>query len=104
MVPSRMALWMRGVGVGAIVSLSVMLAGCFVETADVVIDEEDVTETASELGETTAGDEIEGHTGEPQKDPDPVPWHFHVGRQGNPGPGPDDVRETIPQSPGHHDE
>src|SRR5688500_15041183 len=102
MVRSRMALWMRGAG--AIVALSVMLAGCVVEPADFVGEEEDVAESASELDETTVDGDLEDHTGNPQMDPDPVPWHLHAGRQGDPGPDPDDVRETIATPGGNKDE
>jgi predicted small secreted protein len=98
MVGSKMALLMRGPAAGAIVALSAMLTGCVVDTADAG-DGEDIAETASDLDlviHPGGGGVPEEITGEPQQDPDPVPWRPHVRGQDDPNPDPDHVPQSIP--------
>lgn len=106
MVRSRFALLIRGAAAGAIVALSAMLVGCVVDTADQG-DGEDVEESASELDQVTVsggglGEEI---TGDPQEDPDPVPWRPEIRQNDDPDPDPNLVHpiNATPGTGNHND-
>jgi hypothetical protein len=101
MVRSRFALLIRGAAAGAIVVLPAMLTGCVVDAVDEVEGEEDVAESASELDrQVTVGNAgLEAHTGDPQLDPDPVPWRPEVRGNDDPDPDPNTVAQ-IASTPG----
>jgi hypothetical protein len=97
MVRSRFALLIRGAAAGAIGALSAMLTGCVVDQVEQVDQgEEDVAESASELDHVTVSGGLEEPTGDPQKDPDPVPWRPEVRGNDDPDPDPNAVANIIP--------
>jgi hypothetical protein len=95
MVRSRFALLIRGAAAGAIVALPAMLTGCVVDAVEQDEGEEDVAESASELDHVTVSGGLEEPTGDPQKDPDPVPWRPEVRGNDDPDPDPNAVAQII---------
>jgi hypothetical protein len=98
MVRSRIALWMRGGSLGAVVALSVLLGGCVVDTSESIPElDDEVAEAEGQLDESMVGDV---QPGDAQKDPDPTPWRGHTSLN----PHPDVLVSKVPSGPSKHDE